>query len=184
MKRSNRAHSRARAFVPLLVAPCLVGSAFAADPPRPTLRPGTLAEYASRVRLRSTGASGAAAGLTLDGTALAELARQGSLTLGAVAVDASLPPPAAATAADRARWRSRYLAQQRVVEGLERRRLRLAGELDRLESGRLSAAAMARIDRAESELRALDEDIRSERAELARIVRDARGHGAEPGWFR
>lgn len=184
MKRSIRVQSRARAIGFFGFALCLAGSAFAADAPSPTPRPGTLAEYASRVRLRSTGAADAPAGLTLDGAALAELARQGTLTLGAVAVGPSLPPAATATAADRERWRSRYLAQQRAIDGLERRRARLAAELDRLESGRLSASVMARIDRAESELRSLDEDIRSERAELARIVRDARGHGAEPGWFR
>jgi len=184
MKRSIHAQSRAPAIAFLGCALCLSGSASAADAPSPTPRPGTLAEYASRVRLRSTGASGAPAGLTLDRAALAELARQGTLTLGAVAIGPSPPRATAATAADRERWRSRYLAQQRAVDGLERRRARLAAELDRLESGRLSAAVMARIDRAENGLRALDEDIRSERAELARIVRDARAHGAEPGWFR
>ena len=184
MKRSIHARPRAGAIRVLGCALYFVGSSLAADAPSPTPRPGTLAEYASRVRLRSTCAAGAPAGLTLDGAALAELARQGTLTLGAVAVGPAPPPAAAATAGDRARWRSRYLAQQRAIDGLERRRVRLAAELDRLESGRLSASVMARIDRAEIELRALDEDIRSERAELARIVRDARGHGAEPGWFR
>jgi len=184
MKRSIHAQARARAIGVVACALCLVGSSFAADAPGPTPRPGTLAEYASRVRLRSTGAAGESAGLTLDAANLAELARQGTLTLGAVAVGPSLPAAAAATAADRERWRSRYLAQKRAIDGLERRRARLAAELDRLESGRLSAAVMARIDRTEIELQSLDEDIRSERAELARIVRDARGHGAEPGWFR
>jgi hypothetical protein len=184
MNRPKHAQSRGRALVALVWALSLSPPAFAADAPGPTPRPGTLAEYASRARLRSTGAADAPEGLTLDDAAIAELARQGTLTLGAVAAGPSLPPAAAATAADRERWRSRYLAQQRAIDGLERRRARLAAELDRLESGRLSAAAMARIDRAESELRSLDEDIRSERAELARIVRDARGHGAEPGWFR
>jgi hypothetical protein len=184
MKRSIRAQPRARAVGFVACTLSLVGSAFAADAPSPKPRPGTLAEYARHVRLRSTGAAGASAGLTLDGAALAELARQGTLTLGAVAVGPSPPPTAAATAADRERWRSRYLVQKRAIDGLERRRARLAAELDRLEDGRLSAAVMARIDRAEIELRSLDEDIRSERAELARLVHDARGHGAEPGWFR
>ena len=42
----------------------------------------------------------------------------------------------------------------------------------------------ARLERAESKLRHLDEEISREREELSRIVRDARRRGAEPGWFR
>jgi hypothetical protein len=48
----------------------------------------------------------------------------------------------------------------------------------------LTASVLARIDRYELELEALDADIRSERSALAHLVREARQHGAEPGWFR
>jgi hypothetical protein len=43
---------------------------------------------------------------------------------------------------------------------------------------------MARLQQLEAKLLQLDRDIAGERARLARIVRDARRRGAEPGWFR
>ena len=36
----------------------------------------------------------------------------------------------------------------------------------------------------EVRLQLLDREIAVERAQLTRIVREARQHGAEPGWFR
>lgn len=160
-------------------------AALATDEPTrtPTPRPGTLADYARHVSLNASEAVDGSGEIRISSSNLTEIADRGSLTRGAVEAHrtSSSPGPPAES---RDHWRDRYFEQRRVVAGLESRRARLAAEIDRLESGRLTAAIMARIDRAEIELRLLDEEARNAKLELARIVRDARRHGAEPGWFR
>ena len=151
--------------------------------PTPTPRPGTLSDYASRVTLKESGAVDDSGRLLITTENLAVIARRGSLTEGAIVagrvVRSGGPSPK-----DRAEWRKRYFDQHRAVAKLEKQRARIASEIDHLEDGRLTAAIMARLDRAEIELRSLDAEIRLERAELARIVREARRQGAEPEWFR
>ncbi len=71
-----------------------------------------------------------------------------------------------------------------MIAGVERRRSLLEVEIDRIEDGPLTAKNLARLDHAEAKARVLDDEIRRKRAELSRIVREARRHGAEPGWFR
>jgi hypothetical protein len=163
----------------------LAAAALAADEPirTPTPRPGTLADYASRVSLNAPAAVDGSGKITITSSNLAELAGRGGLTRGAVEAHRVAAGPGS-PAADRDLWRERYFKQRRVVAGLESKRARLAAEIDRLESGRLTAAIMARIDRAETELRLLEREVRDAKTELGRIVRDARRHGAEPGWFR
>lgn len=163
----------------------LAAEALAADEPTrtPTPRPGTLADYASRVSLNAPAALDGSGEITITSSNLAELADRGRLIRGAV----EAPRPTASSASrsgDREHWRDRYFEQRRVVAALESKSARLAAEIDRLESGRLTAAVMARIDRAEIELRLLEREVRDAKSELRRIVRDARRHGAEPGWFR
>lgn len=174
-----------RPLLAAVAAVLLAAAALAADEPirTPTPRPGTLADYARHVSLNASAAVDGSGEIRITSSNLAEIADRGSLTRGAVEAHRTAagpgPPPA-----DRDHWRGRYFEQRRVVAGFESKRARLTAEIDRLESGRLTAAIMARIDRAEVELRLLDKEVRNARLELARIVRDARRHGAEPGWFR
>ena len=57
-------------------------------------------------------------------------------------------------------------------------------EIDQIKNLSLTAKTMARLEQSEAKLRLVDNEIAAERAKLARIVRDARRRGAEPGWFR
>ncbi len=57
-------------------------------------------------------------------------------------------------------------------------------ELDRLERGKLDGRTLDRIAKAEGKLQAIDAEIRSEKAQLSTIIREARKEGAQPGWFR
>jgi flagellar biosynthesis/type III secretory pathway protein FliH len=76
------------------------------------------------------------------------------------------------------------LAQKGLITELEREKLLIEAQIDLIEDGRLSIRALARIQRAEIELRAIEREIQSEKKELARLIREARRDGAEPGWFR
>lgn len=181
LSRRNLGWSRCGFFV----VTAAIASTSAAEAPAPTRkpRPRTLAEYAQRVQLEAPHGYGNRGCIVINTALLAEIARHGTLIPGSVEISTDTPR-SEASAEDRARWRKRYFDQRRAVEKLEQRRARVASDLDRLESGRLTAAVMARIDRTEAELETLDAEIRTARAELGRIVRDARRHGAEPGWFR
>jgi hypothetical protein len=183
MNRFNAPYIGWRAGVVLVAM--LVASSAAPDEPSPTPspRPGSLADYASRVTLDASLATDGSGRVLITTANLAEIAQRGSLTPGAIETD-RLPESAGPSPKDRAVWRKRYLDQRRTVAALEKKRERIETEIDHLEDGRLTAAIMARIDRAENELRSLEAEIAQERDELARIVRDARLHGAEPGWFR
>lgn len=163
----------------------LAAAARAADEPTrtPTPRPGTLADYARHVSLNASAAVDGSGEIRITSSNLTEIADRGSLTRGAVEAHRT-GGQSTARSGDREHWRDRYFEQRRAVTALENKRARLAAEIDRLESGRLTAAIMARIDRGEVELRLLDDEVRMAKLELARIVRDARRHGAEPGWFR
>jgi len=107
----------------------------------------------------------------------------GAVTLGSVSTHRSAPVTQP-DAAERARWRKAYHKQRGVIAGLERRRNLLEVEIDHIEDGQLTAKNLARLDHVEAKARVLDGEIRREQGELSRIVREARRHGAEPGWFR
>ena len=153
----------------------------AAEQPRPVRapQPGTLAAYARRITLRQTETGR----VVITNENLGEHAAAGTVTLGTVSMGGAAATKAP-DAAERTRWRNAYQKQRQVITGLERRRALLEVEIDHIEDGALTAKNLARLDRAEAELRVLDEEIKQERAELSRIVREARRHGAEPGWFR
>jgi len=161
-----------------------VASVAAENPePSPTPQPGTLAAYACRVTLDPTITGGRAGPVTITNENLAELAAVGAVTLGAVSMRGAAPEKQP-DAGERTRWRTAYREQRLVITGLERRRALLEVEIDHIEDGGLTAKNLALLDRAEAKARVLDEEIKHERSELARIVREARRHGAEPGWFR
>jgi hypothetical protein len=158
----------------------------AADPPRPTPRPGTLAAYAEKITLDRSALADATGRVILTNDSVAGLAADGSITLGMVAHAEGKKAKTSPVAdnAERARWQAAHRKQRQVIAALERRRSRLEIEIDQIEDLGLTAKTMARLEQSEAKLQQLDREIATERAELARIVRDARRRGAEPGWFR
>jgi hypothetical protein len=165
-----------------LTAPQVSG----ADPPRPTPRPGSLAAYAEKITLDRSLLGDGDDRLILTNDSVAGIAAGGSITLGSVTLAGPKMSSASGAVNDseRSRWQAAHRKQRQVIAVLERRRAKLEIEIDQIEDLGLTAKTMARLDRAKSKLRHLDEEITVERAELARIVRDARRRGAEPGWFR
>lgn len=157
-----------------------------AEPARPTPRPGSLGAYAETVSLNRFALGDGTGRVILTNENVAGLAADGSITLGTVtpAMSKELGSAGTVDSSERARWQATHRRQRQVIANLERRRLQLVTEIDQIEDLGLTAKTMARLDRAEAKLRLLDEEIAGERAALARIVRDARQRGAEPGWFR
>jgi len=151
--------------------------------PTPTPRPGSLAAYASHLTLNRSGAGDGADRLMITNDNLEVFAIGGAVTLGSVPTNGSAPATQA-NATERERWRKAFHVQRRVIAGVEKRRSLLEVEIDHIEDGPLTAKNLARLDHAEAKARVLDGEIRRERVELSRIVREARRHGAEPGWFR
>jgi hypothetical protein len=167
--------------ISVLAAAALVAAEHPTQTPTP--RPDSLAAYARRITLDRSRAAEGSDRLTITNENLEVFAAGGAVTLGSVPAH-SFAPATRPDAAERARWRKVYHKQRGVIAGLERRRALLEVEIDHIEDGQLTAKNFARLDRAEAKLRVLDEEIKHERAELVRIVREARRHGAEPGWFR
>jgi len=170
----------------LVIAWFTTASVSATDPPSPTPRPGSLAAYAEKITLDRSVLGGGAGRLILTNDSVAGIAAGGSITLGTVTPAGRKMSNAsgAANNSERSRWQAAYRKQQQVIAAIERRRSQVENEIDQIEDLGLTAKTMARLDRAESKLRHLDEEIAREREALARIVRDARRRGAEPGWFR
>ena len=157
-----------------------------ADPPKPPPRPGTLGAYAQKVILDRSALGDPTGRVILTNDNVVGLAEGATITLGSVVTDGRGPSKSSAAddGAERTRWRNAHQKQQRVIADLEQRRSLIEIEISHLENQRLTPKIMARLDRTESELRHFDGEITRARAELARIVRDARRRGAEPGWFR
>ena len=179
-------HSSRLVSAVLTIVSITAASGSAADPPRPTPRPGTLGAYAKKVSLNRSALGDTTGRVVLTNDSVIGLAADGSITLGTVASAGRKKSKASGVAdnAERSRWQAAHHKQRQVIVALERRRSQLETEIDQIEDLSLTAKTMARLERAESKLRHLDEEIAAERAALARIVRDARRRGAEPGWFR
>jgi hypothetical protein len=154
--------------------------------PNPTPRPGTLGAYARSITLKRSTLEDEAGRLVLTNDGVAALGAGAAITLAAVPTSKGdgLKKTDGASSAERSKWRATHKKQQRVIVGLERRRSLLEVEIESLENQRLTIKTMARLQAAEERIQLLDREIAAERAELARIVREARRHGAEPGWFR
>jgi len=161
-------------------------TAFSTDRPKPTPRPGTLGAYASKITLDRSLLDAPAGRLILTNDTVADIAKGTTITLGAVVVGGhgSSQDSKRGGHADRARWRSAHQKQQRVIADLEQRRSLLEIEIGHLNRQQLTPKILARLDHTEAKRRHLEQEISRAREELARIVRDARRQGAEPGWFR
>jgi threonine dehydrogenase-like Zn-dependent dehydrogenase len=162
------------------------GESADAPSPTPTPRTRTLAEYARGISLKTSGVADASGRIVISTETLSVIADGGTITIGGTSATGKdrLPTPSTASPSERARWRTAHNKQKQVITGLERRRSQLEIEIDHIGNQKLTIKTMASLQRAEAKLRQLDGEISAERAELARIVRDARRHGAEPGWFR
>ena len=166
----------------------LAGAAFAsADTPpatpTPTPRLGTLAAYASSITLdRGPGEDQVL--ITTDN--LRTLGEGGFLTTAAmptgdpvkVNLSTEIDPKI------RERWRKKVLKQSGVTAKLQAQRRAVEEEIERIERGRLDSRALDRLEKAEAKLADADAEIRRAKAQLSRLVREARKEGAQPGWFR
>ena len=152
----------------------------------PTPRPGTLAAYASRISLDPRVADPVTGRVVITTEDLAELASDGAVTFGEYAAgrQPSVKPVAGNEADERGAWRARYLNQREVVTEIEARRSAVEADIEAINRERVTPRSLARLDRAQTKLRLIEQEIRRARAELARIVREARRRGAQPGWFR
>jgi hypothetical protein len=174
-------------FEPALAVVCVAtASTLAAATPLPTPTPkqSALSAYAGRISLKRPQASGDTETIVISSETVAELSRSGRVIDGGVVVYRPAKPAAEITGTERSRWQARVRKQRAAISELERRRARIEKEIDLVNKGRLTPRALARIERAEVDLDFVDQEIRSEYLELARIIREARQRGAEPGWFR
>jgi hypothetical protein len=182
MDNLNLPQSKSTCHAICVISVLAAASWVAAESPTPTPapRPGSLAAYAGRITLNRSRAGDGADRLMITNDNLEMFAAGGAVTLGSASTNDAVPtkPP------DAAEWRKAYLKQRQVIAGIERRRTLLEVEIDHIEDGQLTATNLARLDRAKAKARVLEEEIKRERGELAKIVREARRHGAEPGWFR
>ena len=166
----------------------VAGAAFAsADTPpatpTPTPRSGTLAAYASSITLdRGPGEDQVV--ITTDN--LSTLGEGGLLTTAAMPAGEpnTINPTAVVNPKIRERWRRKVLAQSEVLTRLQVRRSAIEADIDRIERGRLDSRTLDQLEKAEAKLADADAEIRRAKAQLSRIVRDARKEGAQPGWFR
>jgi hypothetical protein len=175
--------SGATAFVVLAVS----ATVFTDQPkPRPTPRSGSLGAYARTITLNREKLAAADGRVVLTNERVSSTAEGGTISLGAVEIPGAKSSPSRGVAdrAEQARWRAAYRKQRQQIAGLERRHDRVEIEIDHIKRQRLTIKTMARLQRAEAMKNQLGQDIAAERAELSRIVRDARLRGAEPGWFR
>jgi hypothetical protein len=157
----------------------------AEDQARPTPRPGTLGAYAREITLDRTVLEQSAGRLILTNDTVIHICEGARITLGAVTVGGHDVPKAPNDAnPEKRRWQAAYRRQQGVIADLSERMSLLEIEIDLIEKQQLTPKVLARLDRAEAKRRYLEQKIRHARGELARIVRDARRHGAEPEWFR
>jgi len=160
----------------------------AVEPPSPTPapRPGTLASVAlTRSLIRCPGTDPSSPIVITDDN-LAELAEGAVVTMVSSTV-AEFPEIAVETGVapkTRERWRRKVFAQSKVIARAEAARDVARAEIDRLGRGQLDSRTLDRIAKAEAKLRTADDEIKRAKAELSKIVREARKEGAQPGWFR
>jgi hypothetical protein len=180
--------SRSRRLLTIVLSAALLmpASAFSADRPQPTPRPGTLGAYAQKITLDRSSLGDPSGTVILTNDTVVGFTNDGAITLGTVVTVQHDPSKASSggSSAERARWRAAHGRQQRVIADLEKQHSLLEIEIGHLEKQQLTPKILARIDRAEAKRRFVEREISRAREELARIVRDARRQGAEPGWFR
>ena len=169
-----------------LVACCLLQSPLSAnESSTPAPKPGTLGAYAQHVQLNRSALQNDG-GIVLTNNEVAAVAREVTITLGTVV--APEPTESASSngseSGERERWTAAHRKQSQVIAKLKQRRSLLAIDVDVLDDQRPTPKLLARLDRARAKLRHVYRQIDQEKEILARIVRQARQHGAQPDWFR
>ena len=169
-------------FLFAMGAACAAVSAENQPSPTPTPRPRALGD----IKLKHVARSGGDGRVVISDANLADHADRGSVSvIGRERREPTRPKPRKTPSRSiRERWRSKVHDQKKVIFGLERKRLRIEARIDLIEDARVTARTLARLQEAEIELQSVEREIRAEKAELGRLIREARRHGAEPGWFR
>jgi len=164
-----------------------IGAASVAAPtgnepsPTPTPRPRALGD----IKLKGVDGSTEKGRVVISDANLADLADRGSVSVVGMTTHETTPKPRKTPSRSvRERWRKKVHDQKAVIVALERKRLRVEAQIDLIEDARVTARTLARLHTAQIELRSVEDRIRTEKADLGRLIREARRHGAEPGWFR
>jgi septal ring factor EnvC (AmiA/AmiB activator) len=167
---------------PLWMLACL---AYADEKLTPTPKPGTLGAYAQRITLNRA-AVNSTGPVVLRNSDVAAVAQGIEITLGSVDLETivELRAPDSNGEAERERWTRAHHKQRQVIEGLNRRRSLLEIDVAVLDDQRPTPKLIARLEQARAKLRHIEKQIVHEKQVLARIVRQARRHGAQPDWFR
>jgi hypothetical protein len=153
--------------------------------PAPTPRPGTLAAVAIVRPLNRASGADASTPIVITNDNLEKLGDGAALTvLTTTIAEIAEIEHAGIDPKIREKWRSKVIAQSKVIARAEAARVAAGAEIDRLGRGRLDSRTLDRIAKAEAKLRAAADEIKRAKAELAKIVREARREGAQPGWFR
>jgi hypothetical protein len=166
----------------LLAAFCMTA---AADEPPPSKPPTNLAELARHLKLREHVHPDVDGRITINNETVATLAESARVTVGRGSTRApSNDWMEESDEGDRVIWRKRYERQQAKIDVCERRLAAVDRDIDLLNRQRLTPRVLARLETAQAKRIGLEEDLREQRGELARLIREARRHGAQPGWFR
>ncbi len=172
----------------VLLCALLVAAVSSAGPPpaTPTPRPRTLAAYASGRRLEASTVRDGRGRITITNGTLRTVAADGALTraVGPIGTPHAVPPPVPVDPRLKRRWQVAVERRRKVVTRLEAKRAALEAELGRVRDARPTTRTLAREDDLRDRIRSLDDELATARALLARVQREARCEGAEPGWFR
>ena len=167
------------------VALLLTAFCVTADEPPASRPPTSLTELARHLRLRGAALSDDDGRITIDNETVATVAAAGRVTVGS----GSSRPPATdwitePNESDRALWRKRFERQQAKIAACERRLAAIDRDIGLLNRQRVTPRVLARLEAARAKRIGLEQDLREQRGELVRLIREARRHGAQPGWFR
>ena len=185
MKPQTKCRSSWSVMITVLLPWIMVLSTSASDQSTPPPKPGTLGAYAQLVTLDRS-AVRRNGPLVLTNEDVASVARGAAITLGSVTSPA-LAKPATSNRTDdaeRERWTRAHHKQRQVIAALEQRRALVKIDVDVLDDQRPTPKLLARLEQARAKLRHIEQQIAHEKEVLARIVRQARQHGAQPDWFR
>jgi hypothetical protein len=166
----------------LLTAFCVTA---AAEEPPASRPPTSLTELARHLKLRGAALTDDDGRITIDNETVATAASAARVTVGS----GSSRPPAAdwitePDESDRALWRKRFERQQAKIAACERRLAAVDRDIGLLNRQRVTPRVLARLEAARAKRIGLEQDLREQRRELVRLIREARRHGAQPGWFR
>jgi hypothetical protein len=165
--------------------------------PTPTPSPRSLSALADQITLdrSAAGTSQTDGSIVISNDNLSELASHGVLTTcvgasrarrGGSKTTATREATAGRSGGEsqRQRWRQRYRKQAETIAELKDKRELLEAQIEHLQSHDRKRRSSSRLAQLRAKLELLEEQIEREEMRLHGIVREARQHGAQPGWFR